>query len=153
MIQLKRTTTDNIDFLQLVELLDADLLKIDGKDQLFYSKFNRVETIRYVVVAYEEGLPIACGAMREYDSITMEIKRMYTSPCSRGKGIAGQIVTELEKWAVELSYDKCILDTGKRQPAAISLYIRQGYSIISSYGQYIGDNNSVCFEKQLAKDF
>jgi hypothetical protein len=31
-------------------------------------------------------------------------------------------LTELEKWALELGYSKCILETGKRLPDAVRLY-------------------------------
>jgi GNAT superfamily N-acetyltransferase len=58
-------------------------------------------------------------------------------------------IYELEKWVKELSYSKCILETGKRQPEAIALYQKNGYHIIPNYGQYIGMENSVCFKKEL----
>ena len=79
----------------------------------------------------------------------MEIKRMYTSPESRGKGIASSVLSELEGWASELSYEKCILETGKKQPEAIGLYEKNGYKTIPNYGQYAGIENSLCFEKHL----
>ena len=79
----------------------------------------------------------------------MEVKRMYTIPASRGKGVAGKVLTELEKWATELSYKKCVLETGKRQPEAIELYKKNGYKLISNYGQYAGIENSVYFEKEM----
>jgi len=74
---------------------------------------------------------------------------MYTLPEERGKRIATKILIELEKWAHELSYKKCILETGKKQPEAISLYKRNEYKIIPNYGQYVGMENSVCFEKEI----
>ncbi|MGB5499367.1 MAG: GNAT family N-acetyltransferase, partial [Maribacter sp.] len=49
----------------------------------------------------------------------------------------------------ELSYEKCVLETGKRQPEAIQLYTKSGYKIIPNYGQYKGIANSICFEKIL----
>jgi hypothetical protein len=55
----------------------------------------------------------------------------------------------LEKWTAELSYGKCILETGIKQPEAIGLYKKSGYTVIPNYGQYAGIENSVCFEKQL----
>ena len=61
------------------------------------------------------------------------------------------ILTELEAWAAELSYSKCILETGKRQPEAIALYLKQGYVNIPNYGQYAGVDNSVCFEKIISR--
>ena len=100
---------------------------------------------------YKNKQPIACGAIKEFDSKNMEIKRMYTLPEYRGKGIATQILLELEKWATELCYVRCVLETGKRQPEAIALYKKNGYHEIPNYGQYIGIENSVCFEKQLSK--
>ena len=74
---------------------------------------------------------------------------MYTLPESRRKGIATKILSELEKWASELSYKKCILETGKRQPEAIELYKKNGYKNISNYGQYKEIENSICFEKKI----
>ena len=79
----------------------------------------------------------------------MEIKRMYTLPDRRGKGIASQVLRELENWASELSYRKCILETGKKQPEAIRVYQKNGYQIIPNYGQYAGIENSLCFEKEI----
>ena len=75
---------------------------------------------------------------------------MYTLPESRGKGIATRILTELEIWASELSFKKCVLETGKRQPEAIVLYKKNSYKQIKNYGQYVGIENSLCFEKELS---
>ena len=103
MITIKRTDSDNQDFIELVKWLDADLAKRDGKDHTFYAQFNKIDKIKYVVIAYENENPIGCGAIKEYAPHIMEIKRMYTSPVCRGKGIATQMLIELEKWARELS--------------------------------------------------
>ena len=79
----------------------------------------------------------------------MEVKRMFVSPEGRNKGIGTLILSELESWASELSYTKCILETGKKQPEAIRLYDKNGYTLIPNYGQYAGIANSVCFEKNI----
>jgi putative acetyltransferase len=149
MISLLRTNSDDQDFIELVKSLDAELAERDGKDHPFYAQFNKIDKIKFVVVAYENGKPVACGAIKEFSPEIMEVKRMFTSPESRGKGIAGEILGELEMWASELSYKKCILETGKKQPEAIRLYEKNGYQIIPNYGQYAGIENSVCFEKNL----
>ncbi len=149
MIKLLRTNSDNPDFITLAKHLDADLAKRDGADHLFYSQFNKIDKIKHVLIAYENNKPVSCGAIKEYNSTTMEVKRMYTSPPSRGKGIAGKVLNELEKWAAELSYKKCILETGKKQPEAIRLYEKKGYKSIPNYGQYKGIENSLCFEKEM----
>ena len=149
MIRIIRTNSDNQDFVQLVKQLDADLAERDGKDHSFYAQFNKIDQIKHVVLAYEDSKPVGCGAIKEYASDTMEIKRMYTSPDSRGKGIASRVLLELERWASELSYGKCILETGKKQPEAIGLYKKNGYKVIPNYGQYAEVDNSLCFEKYL----
>ena len=149
MIKLVRTNSENRDFIELVKFLDADLALVDGKDHAFYSQFNKIDNIRYVIVAYENEKAVGCGAIKEYEKHTMEVKRMYVSPESRKKGIASEILKELEKWAYELSSSKCILETGKRQQEAIGLYQKSGYKLIPNYGQYAEIENSLCFEKIL----
>jgi len=149
MIKVIRTDSDNQDFIELVKYLDAYLAEKDGDDHSFYAQFNKIDKIRHVVVAYDNDEPVACGAIKQHTSTTVEIKRMYTSPESRGKGIATKVLTELEVWATELCYKKCILETGKRQPEAIRLYKKNGYKLIPNYGQYAEVDNSVCFEKDL----
>jgi putative acetyltransferase len=149
MIDLVRTSSETAEFRILVKFLDEELAIEDGEDHLFYSQFNKIDKIRYVVVAYENEKAIGCGALKEYNKNIMEIKRMYVSSSFRGMGIATRILTELEKWARELSSDKCILETGKRQLAAIGLYKKNGYTRIPNYGQYKGIENSLCFEKVL----
>jgi putative acetyltransferase len=149
MIKLVRTDSENQDFIGLVKYLDAELAERDGEDHPFYAQYNKIDRIKYVVVAYEDQKPLGCGAIKEYEPNVMEVKRMYVSPASRGKGIATRVLTALENWAAELAYEKCILETGKKQPEAIGLYQKNGYFLIPNYGQYAGIENSVCFEKEL----
>jgi putative acetyltransferase len=149
MINLIRTNSINSDFIKLVKLLDEELAIVDREDHSFYSQFNKIDNIRYVVIAYEDEKPSGCGAIKEYDPDTMEVKRMFVPTERRKKGIASAILNELENWAAELSFTKCILETGKRQPEAIGLYGKCGYKQIPNYGQYTGVENSVCFEKEI----
>lgn len=113
MIRIIRTDSDNTDFIELVKYLDADLAERDGNEHSFYAQFNKIDKIKHAVVAYENDQPIGCGAIKELSPGAMEIKRMYTFPEYRGKGIAGKVLAELEKWASELSFEKCMLETGK----------------------------------------
>ena len=149
MISIVRTDSRNQDFINLVKYLDAYLAEKDGEDHSFYDQFNKIDRIKYVVVAYENEEPLGCGAIKEFGKGAMELKRMYVQPESRGRGIAVAVLSELESWAAELCYKKCILETGKKQPEAIGLYKKSGYSVIPNYGQYAGIENSVCFEKLL----
>ncbi len=151
MIKIVRTNSDNSDFVELVKQLDIDLAIRDGNEHTFYAQFNKINTIKHVVIVYENELPIGCGAIKEFSPKAVEIKRMFSSPIFRGKGIATKVLTELEKWARELNYESCVLETGKKQPEAIRLYQKNGYSLIPNYGQYIGIENSLCFEKIITE--
>lgn len=148
-MRIIRTDSNNKDFIELVRHLDKELAERDGSDHSFYSQFNKTDMIRHAVVLYKEEQPVACGAIRQFDPASMEVKRMYTLPGYRGKGLGSLILEALEAWAAELNYRKCVLETGKRQPEAIALYKKNGYDIIPNYGQYAGVENSVCFEKNL----
>lgn len=149
MITLKRTNSENIDFINLVQELDKVLHEINGDEQAFFTQFNKIDMIKHVVIAYENDIPIGCGAIKEYSSDTMEVKRMFVDKKSQGKGTASKILKELELWAKELGYKKCILETGMKQTRAIALYKRNNFEIIENYGQYKDIKESVCFEKNL----
>jgi putative acetyltransferase len=149
MITFKRTDSDDNDFINLVKLLDAELAIVDGKEHTFYSQFNKIDSIKYVIVAYSDSIPMGCGAIKRFSEGAMEIKRMFVLPEARKKGIASGVLNELERWAFELGSVKCVLETGKRQKDAVSLYTKNSYKSIPNYGQYVGVENSICFEKEL----
>ncbi len=150
MTDFLRTHSDNPDFRNLVQLLDAYLAEMDGDEHAFYHQYNKVDALQQVIVAYVDGKPAGCGAIKPFSDSETEVKRMYVSPEFRGKGIAKSILSELEKWATELGYKACVLETGKRQIEAVSLYPKCGYQVIPNYGQYTGMENSVCMKKELA---
>ena len=149
MITVTRTTSDNPDFEKLVIELDAVLAILDGEDHAFYAQFNKSSALKNAIIAYENETAVGIGAYKEYDSQTVEMKRMYTLPEYRGKGIASKILTELELWAKEENYKIAILETGFLQTDAISLYKKLGYVITENYGQYIGVENSICMKKKM----
>src|SRR5260221_14642253 len=142
MINLVRTDSENENFRKLVRLLDIELAERDGSDHAYYAQFNKIDALRYVVVVYENDEAVSCGAIKDFESGKVEVKRMYTLPANRGRGIAAKVLTELELWAAELGSCSCILETGLRQPEAIRLYEKSGYERISNYGQYEGLENS-----------
>ena len=76
------------------------------------------------VVAYADGHPVGCGALRPYADDIAEVKRMYTVPAWRGRGVAAAVLAELERHARAFGYPTMRLETGDRQPGAIRLYER-----------------------------
>ena len=62
MIKMVRTNSENADFVTLVALLDAELRVRDGDDHVFYAQFNKIDSIREVVVVHLDGVAVGCGA-------------------------------------------------------------------------------------------
>ncbi len=149
MIKLVRTNSENKDFVNLVNYLNAYLKIVDGDDHAFYNQYNNIDVLKHVVMVYKDEIPLACGAFKAINENTIEIKRMFTQINARGNGIASKVLQELEKWSKELSYRTCVLETGKRQTEAVSFYKKMNYSIIPNYGQYENITNSLCFKKEL----
>lgn len=148
-IHIIRTNSEHKDLIPLVKELDAFLAITDGDEHEFYDQFNKLDTIRHVILLYLNNEAVACGALKEYDQERAEIKRMFTKTAHRGCGLAEIVLEALETWATDLGYSKCILETGIRQTSAIALYQRCGYTPIPCYGQYRNMDNSRCFEKNL----
>jgi putative acetyltransferase len=149
MIKLLRTDSSNKDFRYLVRFLDAELQERDGDDHAFYAQFNKLDMIRNAVVAYLDGQPVGCGAIKPFSEGVVEVKRMFVPIEYRRRGISSNMLQELERWAAEMGFSALVLETGKAQPEAISLYQKSGYALIPNYGQYAGVENSVCMKKTI----
>jgi len=148
-IHVQKCDYSNSDFQYLVSLLDAELTVIDGDEHDFYHQFNGISDIKYAIVLFKDENAVACGAIKTYDDDSAEIKRMYVLESARRKGYSIQVLGELEEWAKDLGFKNTILETGRRQLAAVSLYRKQGYSEIPNYGPYRLVENSICFKKEL----
>jgi GNAT superfamily N-acetyltransferase len=84
-------------------------------------------------VAFLAGQPVGCGAVRKLDDVTAEIKRMWTDPAARGRGVARALLTKLEGAARELGTRAVRLDTSAHLPEAVALYHSSGYEAIPAY--------------------
>lgn len=148
-IEVLRTDSRNSDFIRLIRLLDEDLEERYGALQKQFDAHNKVDHISDVVVVYKDETPVACGAFKEYDSSTIELKRIFEKKEHRIQGLAGRLVKTLEEIAKEKGYKFVILETGKRQPEAVGLYHKLGYETIQNYGPYAENSYSVCMKKEL----
>ena len=94
------------------------------------------------------GAAVGCGAIvleREYG----ELKRMFTRPTHRGRGIAGALLRLLESEAQRRGCAQFMLETGHLQPEALALYERCGYRRRGPFGDYAEDPNSVFMGKAI----
>lgn len=103
----------------------------------------------FLVAIDDAGTAIACGALRQLDETSAEVKRMYVVPASRGSGVATGILRALEDAAVERGWHTVRIETGTAQPDAQRFYQREGYEEIPLFGSYVGSTLSICYERTL----
>ena len=143
--------TDGTDkrFVMLCKKLDEFLSGMNGKEKQkkIYDQYNSLAGVHDVVLALENGILAGCGSLKEYDSRTWEIKRVYVREEYRRNGTGRKIIEALEALAKDKGYDKLILETGVSFTGATHLYKSLGYRVIENYGQYAGMKDSVCMEK------
>lgn len=101
------------------------------------------------VIAYVGGRPLACGALRRFDELTAEIRRMYVHRENRRQGLARAILAHLIQQAARLNYTRLVLETGYKQTPAIQLYESFGFQRVAPFGEYAQDPTSVCFALSL----
>jgi GNAT superfamily N-acetyltransferase len=88
------------------------------------------------LVLLDDGITAAGGGFRYHSDGTCEVKRMWTHPDYRRRGLADRILTSLEEQAAHAGYRRLVLETGPRQPEAAAMYERRGYERIGVYGRY-----------------
>jgi GNAT superfamily N-acetyltransferase len=101
------------------------------------------------LIAWRAEKPIGCGAIRQIEERTGELKRMYVAPEERGRGIGRAILQALEGEARALGISRVVLETGVRQREALALYERAGFLRIAPFGEYVASPLSVCMAKDL----
>lgn len=85
------------------------------------------------LVAYADGEPVGCGAVKRLDDDACEVKRVYVAPGARGLGLARTILAALEEAARQAGYSVARLDTGARLEGAADLFRSAGYRDIENY--------------------
>ena len=89
------------------------------------------------VVVYDGTVPVGCGGYRWFDQTTstVEMKRLYITPASRGIGAGRALLAWLERHAVAAGARRAILETGVRNTAALGLFASAGYQPVDRYVQ------------------
>jgi GNAT superfamily N-acetyltransferase len=104
------------------------------------------------LVASVDGRPVDCCAWRTRpdDPDAAEVKRLYTAPGWRGRGVASALVRAVEESARAAGRTRIVLETGRAQPEAIALYTKLGYDRIPNFGYYRDHEGCVSFGRSLA---
>ena len=79
----------------------------------------------------------------------LELKRMFVHPDHRGSGVSTALLQASENAARDQGLRRLILQTGDRQPDAVRLYEKSGYTRIPVFSPYELLPFSNTFEKRL----
>lgn len=96
-----------------------------------------------------DGRTVAGGGFRRLDESTAEVKRLWTDPAYRRRGLASRVLNLLEREAAARGYRRLRLETGMAQPEAVALYAARGWVPGERYGRHRDSPGAVFFEKPL----
>ena len=101
--------------------------------------------------AWEGDEILGCGALKELDVSTGEIKSMCTATVHRGRGVAHAILQHMLGIAQQRAYETVYLETGSA-PAfdpAKALYEKAGFVACGPFADYVEDSFSRFMTLQL----
>ena len=149
-VEIREVSIQSDDARSLIALLDRELQGEYLPDEMHtvdFDSFHRAGGI--FVVAYDNHVPVACGALRPFSLEEVELKRMFVVSSHRGSGIGRVVLHFLERKASESGFRRLLLETGDAQKAAMRLYKASGFHRIQPFGGYINSSRSICFAKDL----
>jgi putative acetyltransferase len=139
----------------LIAALNVDLRERYPEDGACHFRLDAGEVAEghgAFVVGYVGDEAVACGAVRRVDERSGEIKRMYVVPAHRGKRYGEVVLGALGVHARRLGLTRLVLETGDRNPEAITLYTRAGFVHIPPFAEYVDSPLSVCMGVDLLQD-
>ena len=151
---IERVPAPTDEIRQLVAELDAALSGPYLPDQRHALSLDQLfeDTVRFFA-ARLDGVAVGCGGVAFYDGFA-EVKRMFTRPAARRKGVAAALLRRLEGEAREAGHRVLRLETGRYQAEAIGFYEREGFERCDAFGDYRdlspqAVETSVFYEKSL----
>ncbi len=152
-LHIRRSTLSSPEAARLIAALNAELSAAfpePGANHFSLSETQVALGDGAFLIAYADDAGVGCGAVRQIDETTAELKRMYVDPSVRGRGIGRALVEALESEARLLGVTRVVLETGTRLAPAIRLYEGMGYARIPLFGEYLSSpDTSVCFGRSL----
>lgn len=108
--------------------------------------------VAYAAVGDGSRVPVGHVALRRWGDGTtdVELKRMYVAPTHRGRGVSKALLHAVEQAATGLGAGRIVLQTGDRQPDAVRVYERDGYTRIPIFAPYEALTYSHCFAKTVS---
>jgi putative acetyltransferase len=143
---------DQLDVVPLIDALDAyqrPLYPAESHHGVDIATLGSPGVL-FAVARLPDGAAVGCGAVVLTPEFA-ELKRMYTTPSVRGRGIGRALLAFLEREALARGASRFTLETGYLQVEALRLYERAGYSRCAPFGHYLPDPNSVFLSKTLGR--
>ncbi|SDX67641.1 Predicted N-acetyltransferase YhbS [Modestobacter sp. DSM 44400] len=141
--------------IQLVEQVQHEyVVRYGGRDAAQVDPDEFAAPHGLFLVAEADGEPAGCGGWRVHGTdasggTVVELKRMYVAPGFRRHGIARTLLAALEATAARAGHREVVLNSGGRQPEALALYARTGYTPVPGYGVYAQSLEAVFLGKPL----
>ena len=136
-------------FLNLVSELDKGYYESIGDELSKYDSYNEFKNPHVVLLAFDNGIAVACASYRLFDNDSVEFKRVYVKKEYRKRGIAYNLIIQLEKSVIESGFKYSYIVTGKNNQPAIKLYKKLNYELIDNFGQFKYDDTVICMKKEL----
>ena len=152
-LRLRPAGYDDPVVVALVEAVQQEyVVRYGGRDAMEVDPAEVLPPRGLLLVAELDGGPVGCGAWRVRTGGVVEVKRMYVAPRARRLGVAARVLSELERTAAVAGHDRAVLNCGDRQPEALALYARAGYTPVAGYGVYAGAPDAVFLGKDLGRE-
>lgn len=135
-VVIEQASAPTAEIVELLAELDAELsgpYSADQRHALSVEKLFQPD-VRFFV-ARLEGAAVACGGIGFYDGYA-ELKRMYSRPSVRGRGVAKAILRRLEAEARAAGMRLLRIETGAYQEEALRFYEGAGFRRCGAFGPY-----------------
>ena len=111
----------------------------------------RVPEVTFWTAWLDDAL-CGCGALKELDSLSGEVKSMRTRAAFLRQGVGQAILDEIVRTARQRDYSHLFLETGTGPAfeAAHKLYLRNGFAWSGPFGDYTATDFNVFMAKELA---
>ena len=148
---MKSVLTDENDerFFALVDELDRGYFERIGYELSKYESYNEFKVPHVVMLALDEDEAIACASYRVFNEDSVEFKRVFVKKEHRKKGIAYNLICELEKLVIGNDFKYSYIVTGKNNIPAIELYKKLNYELTDKFGQFKDDDTVICMKKEF----
>lgn len=150
-ISLMRESPDQPDIRAMIAALNAYLLSVYRAEECHHLTVEELmEPGVSFRVAREGGTALAIGALRRIGPTEGEVKRMWTTPAARGRGLGRLILRDIEAEARRTGLERLLLETGAKLTAAVALYRSEGFVERGPFHDYADNGASLFLEKRLA---